>query len=114
MHLAEASWKDKIAHMTVNTKDMVGVPVETRSGQPVGKVASFDLEQTTGHLVTLQVKPLGLVAGLTHEHVIVPWNAIVEMGPQKVVIADGAVNAAETLAQANPMATPTPTMMKER
>ena len=98
--------------MTVNTKEMAGVPVETRSGQPVGKVASFDLEKTTGHLVTLQVKPLGLVAGLTHEHLMIPWSAIVEMSQKKVVIADAAVMAGtEALAQTKPVASPT--LMKE-
>ncbi len=100
--------------MTVNTKDMVGVLVETRSGQGVGKVASFDLEKTTGHLVNIQVKPLGLVAGLTHEHLMVPWSAVVEMTQEKVVIADAVVSVgAEARAQASPTPTPSPTLMKE-
>ncbi|MDO8584301.1 MAG: PRC-barrel domain-containing protein [bacterium] len=97
--------------MTVNTKTMVNVPVQTRSGTAVGKVASFNLDQTTGHLVTLEVKTAGLVAGFG-PHLIVPWDAIVEMNEKLVVIADQMVKVTSgQLAHGNPMATPT--MMKE-
>ena len=98
--------------MHLNTKDMMGVGVETRSGRRVGKVASFDLDQATGRLVTLQVKPHGLVAGLTSENLIIPWDAIVELSYERVVIADAVVPAGSSvIAQAN--TAPSPTLMKE-
>jgi len=53
--------------MKVNSKEMAGVPVETRSGWPVGRVASFDFDADSGHLQTLRVKPSGLVANLLGE-----------------------------------------------
>lgn len=91
---------------------MTGVMVETRSGRRVGKVASFDLDGATGRLVTLQVKPHGLVAGLTSENLIIPWEAIVDMSYERVLIADAVVPAGSSaIAQANTV--PSPTLMKE-
>lgn len=100
--------------MTVNTKEMAGVPVETRSAQPVGKVASFDLDSETGRLTTLRVKTRGLLPGFLSDELLIAWNAIIELGPTRVVVADAAVRQPhESLARA---ATPSaaPTMMSAR
>lgn len=97
--------------MICNTKEMGGVSVETRSGASVGKVASFDLDSATGRLVSLQVKGRGFVSGLMADSFIVPWDAILEMTPSKVVIADGFVPVgAKNLAQAK-QAVSTPTLI---
>lgn len=99
--------------MNVNSKEMGGVQVETRSGMTVGKVASFDLDGATGRLVSMRVKSRGLAAVMADE-LIVSWDAIVEITPEKVVVMDGwRPVGSEALAQAVP-AVPAPTMMKER
>ncbi|MSR85156.1 PRC-barrel domain containing protein [Candidatus Uhrbacteria bacterium] len=96
--------------MFVNTKEMTGVPVETRSGRAVGKVASFELDAATGRLVHLCVKSRGLMSGA----LLISWDAIIELSPEKVIVADTAVPVgAESLVQTKPPA-PAPTLMKER
>jgi sporulation protein YlmC with PRC-barrel domain len=77
--------------MLVNTKDMVGVQVHTKSGEQVGKVASFDLDALTGHLQSMHVKTRGIMAGVMSEDIMVPWDAIIEMSKEKVVVRDGVV-----------------------
>jgi sporulation protein YlmC with PRC-barrel domain len=77
--------------MLVNTKDMIGVPVHTKSGEHVGKVANFDLDVLTGHLQTMHVKTKGIMAGVMSEDIMVPWDAIIEMSAEKVVVRDGVV-----------------------
>jgi len=87
--------------MTLNTQEMRGVRVETRSGQAVGKVASFDLDAATGRLLVLHVKVSGFIPGLLNDELGVSWDAIIEMTPLKVVIADNVAPAtAKALAQA--------------
>ena len=99
--------------MTLNTHEMRGVRVETRAGQAVGKVASFDLDQATGRLATLRVKVGGLIPGLLDDELAVSWDAIVEMSREKVVVADGVVKApVGALAQAKAALT-SPSLMKE-
>lgn len=98
--------------MTLNSKEMAGVAVETRSSWPVGKVASFDLDADTGHLKQLRIKPGGLVANLLGEELIVSWDAVISMSPEKVVIADAAVpERARAIAKVEPAAPSA--MMKE-
>ena len=95
--------------MTVNSKDMTGVPVETRSGRAVGKVSSFDLDAATGRLMDLRVKARGLMSG----ELFIAWDAIIELTPEKVIVSDSAIPAGfETLARAKSVA-PAPTLMRE-
>jgi sporulation protein YlmC with PRC-barrel domain len=77
--------------MIFNTKIIIGRRVETRSGEAIGKVASFDIELETGHLHVMHVKHGGLVAGLVSEELLVPASAILEITKECVVIADGIV-----------------------
>lgn len=79
--------------MLLNTKQLVGVSVVTRSQQKIGKVASFDVHAETGRLAVMHVKAANLVARLSEDELLVPWDAIIEMTGACIVIADGAVRA---------------------
>lgn len=97
-------------YMLLNTKDMTGIPVVTRSGQSIGKVASFDLDDTTGAMARLHVKTGGLVAGLLRNELFVAATSVISMSPERVVIADSAASEQEhSLAERlNPVSTPAP------
>ena len=105
--------KDTLWDMVCNTKDMAGAPVETRAGEKVGKVASFDLDGATGRLISLRVKSRGLVSGLMADELIVAWDAIIELTPQKVVIADGALKVGRLNVAPAKSAMPSPSLMKQ-
>ena len=101
----------------LNSKKMLGVSVITRAGRDIGKVASFDVDATTGRLVTLHVKTRGLVSGLLQNELLVSWDAVLEMTEARVVIADAAIaatakDATTTSAPVKPM-TSSPTFMRE-
>lgn len=81
--------------MLLNTKDMVGVPVVTRSHQAIGKVASYDLDAVTGQMVRMHVKTGGLVAGLLRNELYVAAASIVSMSLEEVVITDNAASEEE-------------------
>lgn len=82
----------------VNTKEMAGVPVLSKTGSPLGKVASFDLDPLTGRLMTMRVKTKGLMAGMIADELMISWDAIVEMDQKKVVVIDQAVSAGSHVA----------------
>lgn len=84
---------------------MKGVKVETRSAQSVGRVASFDLDAATGRLVVMRVKAGGLIPGLLDDELAIPWDAIIEMSPSCVVVADAFARATvQSLARNNAVA----------
>ncbi len=98
--------------MVLNTKALTGVPVVTRSGQAVGKVVSFDLDTVTGRMQAMHVHAKGIMAVVMDGDSIVPWDAIIEMSPSRIVIADGTVKAHATIAQAKQRMT-NPSLMPE-
>lgn len=92
--------------MYLNTKEMTGVPVRTRSGQSLGRVASFDLDDATGRLVNVHVKTGGIVSGLISDELLISWDAVVELSSEEVVVADASVQKhAHLFAQATTPAT---------
>ena len=101
--------------MLLNTKDLVGVPVITRSDQRVGKVASFDINLYTGRIAVMHVKATGLVARLSEDELLVSWDAILEITAERVIIADGAVHAfANTAATTMSPSPSSSALMRER
>lgn len=82
-----------VKDMVLNIKQLIGLPVFTRSEQRVGKVLSFDVNVLTGRLAVLYVKPSGLVARLRVEELLVSWDAIIEITAERVVIADSVIQA---------------------
>lgn len=99
--------------MLLNTKQLGGVPVVTRAGDRVGKVSSFDVNDLTGRIAVMRVKASGLVARLSDDELLVPWDAILEMTDKKITIVDGMVGAAHTTIASAMAPNPSPTLMKE-
>ncbi len=99
--------------MLLNTKHLTGVAVVTRMGERVGKVVSFDVNDLTGRLAVMHVKASGLVARLTDDELLIPWDAILEMTEKKIVIADGIIPVSVLTIASSMTPTPSPTLMKE-
>jgi len=86
--------------MRINSKELHGTPVFTERGISVGKISSFILDADTGKLIEILVSHRGIISGLLSDELIVPWNAIVEMSQERVVILDTSIPAeARTLAK---------------
>lgn len=99
--------------MVLNTKQLTGLPVFTRSEQRVGKVTTFDINAWTGRIAVMHVKASGLVARLSDEELLVPWDAIVEMTEERVVITDNVVQAPASAIASTMSPSPAPTLMRE-
>lgn len=98
--------------MRVNSKDLHGAAVVTERGVSVGKLSSLDLDGDTGKLVGIRVAHRG-ITGLLSDELRVPWNSIVEMSAERVVILDTAVPA-EARAIAKGAAANSEALLKEQ
>jgi sporulation protein YlmC with PRC-barrel domain len=74
--------------MNLNSKSLVGTPVRTRSGMPVGKLASLDFEADTGRLAMLRIRVRGVVPGLLDNEALVAWPQVVSLGEREIVVED--------------------------
>lgn len=78
--------------MIINSKDISGIPVFTKMGMPLGKCSSVDIDADTGRLDSIRIKS----GVLTEEH-IVSWASIIELGPEKIIVADGIIPSASSV-----------------
>ena len=79
--------------MILSSKVLIGLPVKTKSGTPVGKACGFELEAETGQMKSLQVKAPGLVPGLLNQELSVAWTQIIEITDKQVTVEDAVVPA---------------------
>jgi uncharacterized protein YrrD len=78
--------------MILNSKRLAGTQVMTRAGQVLGKLVSLDVDADTGHLVAIRVST-GLVKDLLSDELVIAWNQIVEMTPEKITVSDTVIPA---------------------
>lgn len=78
--------------MTINSKDIAGIPVFTKMGLLLGKCSSVDIDADTGRLESIRIKS----GVLTEEHVV-SWASIIELNPEKIIVADGIIPAASSV-----------------
>ncbi len=74
-------------YMLLNTKDLTGVRVETKSGIKLGKLASFNMHAETGRMVSLLVRTSRL-ASVLPEELLIDWHLVMSMEPDRIVVAD--------------------------
>ena len=74
--------------MLINSGQLFGLPVQTKSGQYLGKVIGVDIEVETGRVYSLRVSTK-LV--MPEEGLIIAWSAIVEITEKQVIVSDASV-----------------------
>lgn len=92
--------------MNLNSKTLVGTPVRTRSGTPVGKLASLDFEADTGRLAALHVRVRGVVPGLLDDEALIAWSQVVSLDEREILVEDAAVVAGQAILARKDMAAP--------
>jgi len=92
--------------MNLNSRSLVGTPVRTRSGTPVGKLASLDFEADTGRLAVLRVRVRGMVPGLLDDEALVAWSQVVSLDEREIVVDDAAVTVGSSVLARKDLAAP--------
>lgn len=81
--------------MRIANNDLINLPVYSRSGEHLGKIASFELDLDTGKIENFHVKT-GLIEGLWHEQLVVHHSQVVEITEEKMIVEDTATKARAT------------------
>jgi sporulation protein YlmC with PRC-barrel domain len=77
--------------MAINSKQLMNLPVLTKSGIKVGRLASLDIDADSGKLTAIRVRIPGAVPHLMDREIIVNWPQIVSLSEKEAVIADAVV-----------------------
>ena len=77
--------------MKLNSGKIINLPVETQSGQQLGRVESFNLETESQSVLEYLIKPSNLVAGLIKGDFIIPRGQVIDITNKKLIVEDNIV-----------------------
>ncbi len=80
--------------MTISHKNLIGLPVETKSGLLLGKVRGFEIESESQNILRYIVKSRNLIGKLLTEEVseiIINRNQVVSLDEKKMLVDDASV-----------------------
>lgn len=82
--------------MHASQRRLVGLPVRTRSGHPLGKIADFIIDTDTGRIAFLAVRARGFIPGLMDQELRIAWAQVISLSDTEAVVADGSVPSGAT------------------
>ncbi|MFA5129147.1 MAG: hypothetical protein WC445_04305 [Patescibacteria group bacterium] len=80
--------------MTISHKNLIGLPVQTKSGLLLGKIGSFEIESDTQTVLRYIVKSRNLISKLLSEKVseiIISRNQVIFLDEEKMIVDDASV-----------------------
>lgn len=86
----------------LDEKSLLKLPVETKSGTPLGRVSGFEFDPGTQMLVRYRVRPKGLSSRILKSPLLISREQVVEVTDRKMVVDDNVEKAME-LAKAREM-----------
>lgn len=83
----------------LDDKTLLRLPVETKSGARLGRVAGFEFDAAAQAILRYRVRPRGLAAGMLGRPLLVAREQVLSIDAEKMVV-DDAVEKAMELAKA--------------
>ena len=79
----------------LDDKTLLRLPVETKSGAALGRVAGFEFDVETHAIVRYRVRPRGLAAGMLKKPLLVAREQVLSITAEKMVVDDNVEKAME-------------------
>lgn len=79
----------------IDDKTLLKLPVYTRSGSPLGKVAGFELDVETQAVLRWFVRPKGIAASVLKRPLIVAREQVLSITAERMTVEDAVAKAME-------------------
>lgn len=79
--------------MNLKHSDIIHLPVETKTGQSLGRVVDFEIDSLSGKIVNYYVKSGNVIEGLFKNELIISQSQVVSLDKEKMVVEDGVIEA---------------------
>lgn len=76
--------------MRISSDDLLNLPVESQSGQHLGRINGFDVDADS-HRVTRYYVRTGLIKGLWHQQLLIDPVQVISISKERMVVEDGVV-----------------------
>ncbi len=73
--------------MIISSSDLINLPVFTKGGEHLGRVASLDVDIDTHEVRHYYIKT-GLIKGLWHEQIMIAPSQVVSITAEKMIVED--------------------------
>ena len=77
--------------MKIPSNKLIGLLVETESGQQLGKVSSFNLETGSQSILEYIIRPFNLVKDLIGGDLIISRGQVVSISQKKMIVEDNVI-----------------------
>jgi len=81
--------------MVLENQDLINLPVQTKSGESLGRVNHFEIDQSQ-QIVRYFVKS-GLIQGLWKDQLIIHRHQVISIDKEKMVVEDNVMSVKESV-----------------
>ena len=74
--------------MKISSDKLIGLLVETESGQQLGRINSFNLETNSQSILEYIIKPSNVIKDLVENDLIISRGQVVNINQKKMVVED--------------------------
>jgi len=74
--------------MIISAKQIIGLRVETKSGQHLGRVRDFNLDADTLEIKTVYARPKNIAKELVSGDLIISRNLIISVDEKRMIVDD--------------------------
>lgn len=74
--------------MILSHKNLLNLPVETKSGQVLGLISRFDLEADEQRIFCYYVKSSRIIRGLLAKELIISADQVISINEKKMIVED--------------------------
>jgi len=79
----------------LDDKTLLRLPVETKSGAALGRVAGFEFDADSHAVLRYRVRPKGLAAGMLKKPLLVAREQVLSIDAEKMIVDDNVEKAME-------------------
>ena len=76
--------------MIFSHKNLINLPVETKSGHKLGRICDYEIEIDTQKIMRYHVKSDRLISHLLAKELIVHSEQVINITPEKMIVEDNA------------------------
>lgn len=84
----------------INSKKIIGLPIETKSGEELGKIFDFGIEVESQTVLKYYVKSSNILKEMFSEELIIYSNQVISINSEKMIVKDGVIQEKSRIADA--------------
>ena len=85
--------------MNLRHKEIINLPVETKSGQALGVVCDFEYDSDVNKITAFHIKKGNFVASFINHSLVVSADQVISITKQKMVVEDASIKEKKTVGE---------------